>query len=143
MLIEPLLSEVMDGFRVPHGVSAEAFAARVRGIIEAATPLKVDFIALAFADDFLDEMNQRVAAFGNADDEQDTSLQGQTGAHGGLSATIQAGLKVTKQLNVLMQNLYKTMPDKLAAWLTAAHVQRVGTSGKAKPAGGTTAPASS
>lgn len=132
--------EIMDGFHVPHGVSAEDFAARVNAIIAAATPLRAEFIELAFDDNFLEDMGDRVKAFGEATDEKDTSLQGQTGAHGGLSATIRDALKVTKQLNVLMKNLYKAVPDKLAAWLTAAHIQRVGTSGKSKkPAGGGTA----
>jgi hypothetical protein len=87
-------------------------------------------------------MSQRVEDFEGAGDDKESGLQSQTGAHGGMSATIREGLMVTKQLNVLMKNLYKATLDKLAAWLTAAHVQRVGTSGKAKPSGGTTPPAS-
>ena len=118
--------EIMDGFRMPYGVSTEAFAAKVNAFVAAATPLETDFIALGFADDFLAAMTQRVDDFENAGDDKDTGLQSQTGAHGGMSATIREGLTVTKQLNVLMKNLYKTQPDKLAAWLTAAHVQRVG-----------------
>ncbi|MGI8432223.1 MAG: hypothetical protein ACR2MW_08045 [Chthoniobacterales bacterium] len=42
----------------------------------------------------------------------------------------------------MLKNLYRTQPDKLAAWLTAANIQRVGTSGKKnKPADGGGAPA--
>jgi hypothetical protein len=58
-----------------------------------------------------------------------------------LSATIRGAFMATKQLNVPMKNLYETLPDKLSAWLTASHEQRVGTSGKSKPNGGGTAPA--
>lgn len=132
--------EIMEGFRIPHGVSTEAFAAKVNAIVAAATPLEADFIALGFADDFLTAMTARVEDFENATDDKETGLQSQTGAHGGMSATIREGLKVTKQLNVLMKNLYKTVPEKLAAWTTAAHIQRVGTSGKSKPPGGPTPP---
>jgi hypothetical protein len=59
-------------------------------------------------------------------------LQTQTGAGGGLSAAIADGLKVGKQLNVSMKKLYKNTPDKLAAWKTAFHTERIGQSKKPK-----------
>ena len=77
-------------------------------------------------------MKNRLEAFGEAKDDKDEGLQTQTGAHGGSSATIRTGLTVTKQLNVLMKNLYKGQADKTTAWATASHIERVGTSGKSK-----------
>ncbi len=122
--------EIMAGFHPPHGVSMEDFPNKVNAIINAATPLEADFIKLGFAEDFIQEMRDRLLAFGEAKDDKDEGLQKQAGAHGGSSATIRLGLTVGKQLNVLMKNLYKTVPEKLAAWKTASHIERVGTSGK-------------
>lgn len=124
--------EIMAGFHPPHGVSMEEFPNKVNAIIQAATPLESDFIKLGFAEDFIQDMRDRVKAFGDAKDDKDEGLQKQAGAHGGSSATIRTGLTITKQLNVLMKNLYKTNPEKLAAWKTAFHIERVGTSGKSK-----------
>ena len=133
--------EIMDGFRVPHGTSAETFAAKVRAIIDNAVPLEAEFIALGYEDDFIQEMRDRVDAFENAKDDKDEGLQKQTGSRGGLGATIREALKITKQLNVLMKKLYKNAPDKLAAWTTAFHTERVGTSGKSKKKKTATPPA--
>lgn len=124
--------EIMDGFRVPHGASDESFAAKVRAIIKAADPLKTEFIALGFASDFLDEMTQRVDALEAAKADKAGGLEEQKGAFGGLSATIRAGILAGRQLNVIMKNLYKDDPEKLAAWATAYHTERVGVSGKKK-----------
>jgi hypothetical protein len=135
--------EIMAGFHPPHGVSMEDFPNEVNAIIAAATPLESDFVALGFAATFIQDMKDRVTAFGNAKDDKDEGLQKQVGSHGGSSATIRAGLTVTKQLNVLMKNLYNGNAEKTAAWATASHIERVGTSGKKKPPGnsGTTPPA--
>jgi hypothetical protein len=57
-----------------------------------------------------------VDAFDAAKDDKAAGLQKQTGSRGGLGATISAGLKIGKQLNVLMKKLYANTPDKLAAW---------------------------
>lgn len=123
---------IMDGFRVPHGVSAETLGAKVRAICDNAVPLQAQFVALGFADDFIEEMRERVISFEEAKDEKETALQTQTGSRGGLGATIREALKITKQLNVLMKKLYKGNADKLAAWATAFRTDRVGTSGKSK-----------
>ena len=77
-------------------------------------------------------MRDRVVAFESAKDDKEEGLQTQSRGRGGLGATLREGLKAGKQLNVLMKKLYKDAPDKLAAWTTAFHTERVGKSGKAK-----------
>ena len=104
----------------------ETLAAKVAAIIDNAVPLEADFIALGYDENFIQEMRDRVAAFESAKDEKET------GSSGGLGATIREALKATKQLNVLMKKLYKNVPDKLAAWTTAYHTERVGTKKKAE-----------
>jgi hypothetical protein len=126
--------EIMDGFRVPHGASAETLAAKARANAENAAALAADFIALGYATTFVQDFLDRVKAFEDAKDDKATGLQKQKGSRGGLGATIADGLKIGKQLNVLMKKLYAGTPDKLAAWTTAFHTERVGVSGKSKKA---------
>ena len=70
--------EIMDGFRVPHGVSAETLAAKVRAIIDNAVPLEADFIALGHDSDFIQQERDRVDAFEKAKDDKAAGLQTQT-----------------------------------------------------------------
>ncbi len=124
--------EIMDGFKVPHGASDETFAAKVRAIIKAADPIKDKFFALGFPADFLDQMGHRVDEFETAKANKAGGLEEQKGAFGGLNATIQQGILVGRQLNAIMKNRYKGDAEKLAAWETAYHIERVGVSGKKK-----------
>lgn len=132
--------ELMDGFRMPHGDddllkrTALAFATN-------AAEIEDDLIALGFEEDFIEDLQERVRKFGEADNDKNAGLQGQVGSGDGLDDVIDEGLLVLKQLNVLMKNLYKADAVKRGEWLTAAHVERVWTSGKKKPPTDGTTPA--
>jgi hypothetical protein len=123
---------IMDGFRVPHGVSAKTLAAKARAVAKKAEALATEFVALGYEEEFVEQFLERVEAFETAKEEKATGLQKQTGSGGGLSATIADGLKIGKQLNVSMKKLYKNTPEKLAAWNTAFRTERVGPAKKAK-----------
>ncbi len=127
--------EIMRGFRVPHGASTEVFAARVRAICDHAAEMSAKFVDLAFGDDFVAQMRSRVDAFELATEEQDTGLSNRTGAHGGLSSVIREGMVASRQMNVIFKNLYQDNPEKLTAWATAYHTERVGVGGKNKKSG--------
>ena len=132
--------ELMDSFRMPHGDddllkrTALAFATNAAAIED-------DLIALGFEENFIEDLKERVRKFGEADKNKDEGLQGQVGSGDGLDGVIDEGLLVLKQLNVLMKNLYKADAVKLGEWTTAAHIERVWTSGKKKPATDGTTPA--
>ncbi|MBV9659249.1 MAG: hypothetical protein JO295_14205 [Verrucomicrobia bacterium] len=116
--------EIMDDFRLPHGVSDEVLAARALSFADKAQAWEDEFIKLGKDDDFIQELKDRVTAFSQAKDDKGVGLQKQKGAGGGLDATIAEGLVVLHQLTVLLKNLYKNQPDKLAELVTATHVQR-------------------
>jgi hypothetical protein len=81
---------------------------------KAPSPLPTVRSSPRFDDDYIDQMRDRVAAFDRA-----TGLDKQTGAAGGLSATIREGVLAGRQLNVIFKQLYKNDPEKRAAWATA------------------------
>ncbi len=116
--------EIMDGFRMPHGVGDEKLAARARSFAEKAGPLEEEFLKLGKDDDFIADLAERVKEFEKAKEDKGEGLENQMGAGGGLDATIEEGLTVMAQLVVLLKNLYKDQPDRLAALLTACHIQR-------------------
>jgi hypothetical protein len=91
---------------------------------------------------FIAKLKERVRLFGEANEDKEEGLQGQVGSGDGLEVAIEDGLLVLRQLNVLMKNLYKADAASMGEWLTAAHIERVWTSGKKKKpsTGGTTPP---
>jgi hypothetical protein len=70
---------MMEGFRIPHGESAEVFASKVRAIADYAEPIEAKFIALGFDDDFVDQLRGRVDDFDTADEEKGGGLGKQVG----------------------------------------------------------------
>lgn len=130
--------ELMDHFRMPHGVSDEKLRSVASAFAKEAGKPAVEpkMIELGLPLTFVQDLEDRVAAFEQAKDEKADGLEDQKGARTGLGATIRGGLTVTKQLNVVMKNLYRNDPAKATAWATAAHIQRVGTSGKKKKTAG-------
>ncbi len=132
--------EIMSGFRVPHGVKAEEFAAKATAIVESATAIEQKFLDLGYPADFLQDMTDRIEAFEKAKDDKSAGLGKQVGSHTGLSDAIREGTLIGRQLNTIFNNLYRTNPAKLAEWATAFHTERVG-SGKSDDETPVSAPA--
>lgn len=124
--------EIMKGFRLPHGVSGEAFGAKVRAICDHAEGMATKFTALAFDDDFVEQMRTRITDFEAADGSKEAGMNDKTGARSGLSATIREGVVAGRQLNVIFKKIYKDDAEKRTAWATAFHTDRVGVSARSK-----------
>ncbi len=122
--------EIMDNFRMPHGMNDTVIAARARAFADAAGPLKTKFLELEHPADFIEALRQRVVDFENADSDQNTGLQDQVGATASIDDLIDQGLVILKQLDAIMHNKYAGTPEKLAAWLTASNIQRPSVSAK-------------
>jgi hypothetical protein len=125
--------EIMDSFRIPHGTNDTETSARALAFADAAVPLEAEFIALEQPADFIAALRKRVVDFGNADDSQNTGLQDQAGATASIDALIDQGLGILTQLDAIMHNKYAATAAKLAAWLTASHIQRPSASKPAAP----------
>ncbi|HEY0550855.1 MAG TPA: hypothetical protein VGF13_14725 [Verrucomicrobiae bacterium] len=71
--------------------------------------------------------------FESADGDQSSGKQIRGGATAGLGQQVCEGVVIVKQLDALMNNLYKGNAEKLGQWKTASHVERASTA-KAKTA---------
>jgi hypothetical protein len=116
--------EIMDHFRMPHGVSDPVLAAKARAIADAGAPLTTDFVALGHETTFVADLKAHVTAFEQAETTQSTGRQTQAGATEGFEPLLREAMTAVKQLDAFMHNFYKTNAAKLGEWHTASHVER-------------------
>jgi hypothetical protein len=126
--------ELLASFRMPYGASDEVLVARARAFAEAVGPMKADFLALDHPADFDTALLQRVADFENADSSQNTGQQALSGASATVSAVIQEGLLIVKQLDAMVHNRFNSNAELMGEWATASHVERAAVSAAAKAA---------
>jgi hypothetical protein len=126
--------DIMEHFRMPHGVSDTTLGSKANAIADAAAPLTNDFVAHGHETTFVADLRAHIAAFDSADTTQNTGQQSQAGATAGFEPLIDDAMTKVKQLDAFMHNFYKSNAEKLGQWKTASHVERQAKTKKAQPA---------
>jgi hypothetical protein len=121
-------------FRMPRSPSYPLTLATARAFLADATPLSAKFIEYEMPADFLADLAADIAAFDEAEDDQDAGLTSRVGATRSVAEAIMAGMGALRRLDPLMRNKYRNDPVKLAEWFTASRVERVASKKKAPPA---------
>lgn len=122
------LEEVMPGissnFRVPHGNGDQALINSARAFVAAATPIKNEFLQREMPATFLEDLTTAVAGFESAVNEKNTSTEKRITATAAISASLERGLKLVRELDPIVRNKFRSDPATLAAWESASHVER-------------------
>jgi hypothetical protein len=111
-------------FRMPRGddndllTGARAFAAD-------ALPLKSDFIRYGLPEDFIEDLNDDIAAFEQATAARNQSMGQQAASHAAQDEALADGLQALRQLDTYLQTVLRDDPAMLAAWNRASHIERV------------------
>jgi hypothetical protein len=126
--------DIMDNFRMPHGVSDTTLVAKANAIADAGVPMQTDFVAHGHEKTFANDLRAHITTFEQAGTTQNTGQQSQAGATAGFEPLIVDAMTKVKQLDAFMHNFYKSNAEKLGEWKTASHVER---QSKAKKAVGT------
>jgi hypothetical protein len=116
--------EIMDNFRMPHGVSDTTLVAKANAIADAAAPMQSDFIAYGYEKTFADDLRAHITNFEQAGTTQNTGQQSQAGATAGFEPLIEDAMTKVRQLDAFMHNFYKSNAERLGEWKTASHVER-------------------
>lgn len=124
----------IDKFRLPRGnrndrtmlETARAFAAQL-------VPLVSDFTAYGLPANFLTDLNGDIEAFEQATNNQDGASQQRIGANAEIDEIIENALLAKRRLDVIVPNVYRNNAGKLAAWSSAAHIERAPKSPTAPP----------
>jgi hypothetical protein len=113
-----------DKFRMPRGGDQELLVG-ARAFVIDATTLKSDFGRYGLPEDFLDDLNEDIAAFEQMTRARNQSLENQMASHAATDDAMDRGMKALKQLDAIMRNVLRNDVAMLAAWITASHVERV------------------
>lgn len=120
--------DLMEHFRMPHGVEDAVLVARARAMKTKAASMSARFVELGFPADFATQLEARIAAFDAAGAGQDSALAQRAGITGSIGSLLKPGLKALKQLDVICRQKFRQNPTKLGEWLTASHIERQATS---------------
>jgi hypothetical protein len=115
---------IAEQFALPRLGGYGALLAKAQAMITVATPIKQAFIDQAMPAEFLDDLEDLVAAFASATGQKNDGLLmsvGGTAAHY-LRAT--AGVVAARELDAIVRNHFRNNPTVLAIWTSARRIER-------------------
>jgi hypothetical protein len=115
-----------DKFRMPRGDNDQAMLDLARGIaalvVDAA--VKAEFIRHAMPADFVEDLNDDIAALQEAISDQSEGRADVKSAGVSIDETDARGIKMARAMDVVVKNFYRNNAAVLAEWETARHVER-------------------
>jgi len=87
-----------------------------------AFPFKAELVKRGLGADFINDLSEASQAFDAALNERSQRLGRQVGATAELEHKIERGLRLARELGVIVRNVYADDPAKLALWESVAHV---------------------
>jgi hypothetical protein len=122
------MSQSMPGleekFRFSRDQNDQGLLATARMIAADALPLKAEFIKRGLSATFLDDLNDDINTFEEAGTHKTQSTATHVNATAVIEELIARGMKIVRELAPIMRNIFDDKPGKLAAWLSASHVER-------------------
>lgn len=113
-----------DKFRLPPKNSDEMLINFARVAVTTATPLKSSFLQLEMPSNFLEDLSAAIDEFEEASNTQNISRSNRISATAGVKDALARGTKLKRDLDPIVRNKYAGDPASLAAWTSAARVQR-------------------
>jgi hypothetical protein len=113
-----------DKFRMPRNRTHQAVIAAARAFHADATPLRDEFVRRGLPADFLTDLESDINAFEEANTSKIQSRETHVAATAAIEELIENGMRIVRELDAVMRNLYANSPSNLAAWLSASHVER-------------------
>jgi uncharacterized protein (DUF2342 family) len=111
-------------FRIPRNATDQLLLAIAEAFVTDATPLRNDFIRFAMPGNFLEDLSDHIAAFRNALTEQQTGKGKSVMANAAMDDVRASVMADIRQLEAIVPNTFHDDPARLAAWMTARHVER-------------------
>lgn len=111
---------ISEQFRFQRNLSDEIMLARARAFATAAVARQADFIAYGLSATFNAAANAFEATFASAA----SATAEQVAATAETAAFIREGMIAKRVLDGIVRNRYADDPGKLAAWLSASHVEK-------------------
>lgn len=115
-----------EKFRRPRGGNDQQLLDLARGIaaIVADPAVKSEFIRHAMPADFVEDLNDDIAAFLEAITEQSGGVAGRKSAGVSIDETIARGMSIARKMDAVVKNFYRNNAAVLSEWETARHIER-------------------
>lgn len=114
---------ISEQFRLPRGSSDQKLVATAKSFITAAHSHKADFIRYGLPADFIDELNDDIAAFEATLNAPSSARGTHVEATAEIGETIRKGMNAVRILDAVIKNIYRSNVGKLAAWTTASNIE--------------------
>lgn len=124
-----------DKFRMPRGSNDQAMLDLAIGIASLVSDaaVKAKFISHAMPSDFVEDLNDDIAALRDAIGDQSEGRADIKSAGVSIDETDAHGVRIARAMDVVVNNFYRDNAAVLAEWETARHVERAPKRKKATP----------
>ena len=111
-------------FRMPRSQSDQNLLAAARGFYDDSEKYETDFQAYGLSATFRADLQTAIKAFENSLDPTGTAIDDQIAATANIGEAIRRGMIARRILEGVAKNKYNSNVGKLAAWLSACHIEK-------------------
>jgi hypothetical protein len=120
-------------FAMPRKRSDQELLATAKVFAAKAQTVRQKFLDYGLETDFIDELEAEIRTFETSLTTTAVAGETQVTATAEIDEAVKKGAVAVRKLDVVVKNVFRQNPAKLAAWASASHVER--TAQKAKPEG--------
>ncbi|HEY0320587.1 MAG TPA: hypothetical protein VGC66_06405 [Pyrinomonadaceae bacterium] len=113
-----------EKFRLPRNQGAQSWLTAGRAFAADALPIKANFIQLGMPATFLEDLNASIAAVDEAINHRGQVSGEGVAASAAIDEAIDDGMKIARELDAIVRNIFSNDPATLAAWTSARHIER-------------------
>lgn len=124
LALEEVMPGISDNFRVPRGNGDQVLISAARAFVTTATPIKSEFTQREMPATFLEDLTAAVAKFEKAVNEKNVNTEKRIAATAAISAALERGAKLVRELDPVVKNKFRGDSATLAAWHSASHIVR-------------------
>lgn len=123
-VMSPTTPGLEEKFRLPKNAGTQAWLAAARAIAEDAQPLKAEIVRRGLSENFLEDLEADVAQIERIIDQQARVTAASVAATAAIDKTIDEGMKIVRELDVIIRNIFSNDSVTLAEWTSARHIER-------------------
>lgn len=112
-------------FRMPRGNNDADLLGKARAFLTEAAPHRGDFENYGMDTNFLTDLQTLIDAFEASLGETGTAIDSHVEATAEIGAETRKGMIAVRTIDAPVKNKYRTDVGKLAAWLSASHIEKV------------------
>ena len=113
-----------DKFRLPRNAGDQAWLAAARSFSQDAAPLEAEFTRRGMPTNFLEDLTADIKAFEDATSKRTQKTGERIAATVAIDDAIDRGMNAVRELDAIVQNVFRDGPAALAEWTSASHTER-------------------